>query len=71
MIKNDYQLTITKSWIEKFHQAIMSLYQNEEKRRKDPEGWQLLIDSYYAHIKNLHTEIAESSKLLGFTKREP
>ncbi|GAB1543877.1 hypothetical protein NUACC21_65530 [Scytonema sp. NUACC21] len=63
MIKNEYQLMITKSWIEKFHQAIMSLYQNEEKRSKDPEGWQLLIDSYYAHIKNLHTEITEYKNL--------
>ncbi|GAA6620641.1 helix-turn-helix domain-containing protein [Scytonema sp. NUACC26] len=63
MIKNEYQLMVTKSWIEKFHQAIMNLYQNEEKRRKDPDGWQLLIDSYYAHIKNLHTEIAEYKNL--------
>lgn len=59
MIKNDYQLMVTKSWIEKFHQAIMGLYQNEQQRQNDPEGWQLLVDSYHAHINNLQSEIAE------------
>ncbi|MEC4814228.1 MAG: helix-turn-helix transcriptional regulator [Scytonema sp. PMC 1069.18] len=59
MIKNEHQLMVTKSWIEKFHQAITSLYQNEEEKQKDLEGWQGLIDSYYAQINNLQSEITE------------
>ncbi|WP_238360702.1 hypothetical protein [Iningainema tapete] len=59
MIKNEHELMVTKSWVEKFQQAIISLHQNEEKRRNDPEWWHLLIDSYYAHIKNLQSEIGE------------
>lgn len=64
MIKNEHQYQVTKSWIERFQQGIIKLHQNEEKRQKDPEGWQLLIDSYYAHIKNLQLEIAEYELLL-------
>ncbi len=71
MIKNDHQLMITMSWVEKFQQAIISLYQNEEKRLLDPEGWQLLIDSYFAHIKNLRAEIAEYELLKNHNPGTP
>ncbi|MEC4812993.1 MAG: helix-turn-helix transcriptional regulator [Scytonema sp. PMC 1069.18] len=64
MIKNEHEYQVTKSWIGKFQQAIISLSQNEEKKQKDPEGWQLIIDSYFAQIKNLLDEIAEYESLV-------
>jgi len=71
MIKNEHQLMVTMSWVEKFQQAINSLYQNEEKRLLDLEGWQLLIDSYFAHIKNLRSEIAEYKSLKNHNTETP
>jgi transcriptional regulator with XRE-family HTH domain len=71
MIKNEHQLMVTKSWIEKFHQAITSLYQNEEEKQKDLEGWQGLIDSYYAQINNLQSEIAEYEYLKNHNPGNP
>jgi hypothetical protein len=64
MIKNEHEYQVTKSWVEKFQQAIISLHQNEEKKNKDPEGHQLIIGSYFAHIRNLLDEIAEYESLV-------
>ena len=71
MIKNEHQLIVTQSWVEKFQQAIITLYQNEEKRLLDPEGWELLIDSYFAHIKNLRSEIAEYESFKNHNPESP
>ncbi|MBA3921386.1 MAG: helix-turn-helix transcriptional regulator [Nostocaceae cyanobacterium] len=64
MNKNSHQLMVTKSWVEKFQQAIVSLHENEDKKQKDAEEWQIIIDSYYAQIKNLQAQIAEYEYLL-------
>jgi DNA-binding XRE family transcriptional regulator len=65
MIKDDHEYQVTKSWISKFQQAIITLGQNEEKKSKDPEGWQLQIDSYFAHIKHLLNELVEYESLIN------
>lgn len=70
MIKNEHEYQVSKSWVVKFQQAIISLYQNEEKKQKDPEGWQLIIDSYFAQIKNLLDEITEYESLLDHNSQE-
>jgi hypothetical protein len=70
MIKNEYQYQVTKTWVDKFQQAIISLHQNEEKKQKDPEGWKLIIDSYFAQIRNLLDEIAEYESLVDHEPEE-
>ncbi|MUH01524.1 helix-turn-helix domain-containing protein [Scytonema sp. UIC 10036] len=70
MIKNEYEYQVTKSWVGKFQQAIITFSQNEEKKQKDPEGWQLMIDSYFAQIKNLLDEIADYESLLDHNPEE-
>ncbi len=70
MIKNEHEYQVTKSWVGKFQQAIIHLSQNDEKKQKDPEGWQLTIDSYFAQIKNLLDEIAEYEFLLDHNPKE-
>jgi DNA-binding XRE family transcriptional regulator len=64
MIKNNHQYQVTKSWINKFQQAIINLGQDSEKKNKDPDGWQLQIDSYFAHIKHLLDELVEYEALV-------
>lgn len=70
MIKNEYQYQVTKTWVDKFQQAIISLHQNEDKKQKDPEGWKLIIDSYFAQIRNLLDEIAEYESLVDHEPEE-
>jgi Helix-turn-helix len=70
MIKDEQQYQVTKSWVEKFQQAIISLHLNEEKKQNDPEGWKLIIDSYFAQIKNLLDEIAEYDSLVDHKPEE-
>lgn len=45
MIKDDKQLTYTKELAIKFEEANQKLKANEEKRRLDLDGWQLIQDS--------------------------
>jgi transcriptional regulator with XRE-family HTH domain len=71
MIKNEHQYQVTKSWVNKFQEAIVSLHQNEDKKQKDPEGWQLIIDSYFAQIKNLLNEIVEYENLVSHNPETP
>ncbi len=70
MIKNEHQYQVTKSWIDKFQQAIISLHQNSDKKQKDPEGWKLIIDSYFAQIRNLLDEIVEYESLIDHNPEE-
>ncbi len=71
MIKNEHQYHVTKSWVDKFQQAIISLHQNESKKQKDPEGCQLIIDSYFAQIKSLLNEIVEYENLVSHNPETP
>lgn len=71
MIKNEHQYQVTKSWAEKFSTAIASLHQNEEKKNKDPDGWQLLLDSYQSQMKSLQDEIAEYEALIAHDPHQP
>ncbi|BAZ16552.1 hypothetical protein NIES4071_84290 [Calothrix sp. NIES-4071] len=48
MIKDDEQLAYTKELASKFEEANRKLKANEEKRRLDPDGWQLIQDSNQA-----------------------
>lgn len=65
MIKNERRYQITKSGINKFQEGIINLHQNESKKQKDPGGWQLIIDSYFAQIRNLLNEIVEDENLVN------
>ncbi len=71
MIKNDKQLIYSKEWAEKFAEANCKLRVNEEKRQKDPDGWQLIQDSNKALQQKLLDEIAEYEMLVFHNPNEP
>lgn len=71
MIKNEHQYQITQSWAEKFERAIASLRQNEEKKKKDPDGWQLLQDSYQSQLNALLEEMTEYETLTAHDPNQP
>lgn len=71
MIKNEHEYGVTKSWAEKFSKAIASLHQNEEKKTNDPDGWQLLQDSYQSQLEVLQSEIVEYEALKAHDLESP
>ncbi|MGK7901956.1 MAG: helix-turn-helix domain-containing protein [Hormoscilla sp.] len=71
MIKDSHQYNITKYWVERFTQALITLRENEEKKLKDPDGWQLLQDSYHCRILRLREEIVEYEMLIAHDRDRP
>ncbi|MDF5721087.1 MAG: hypothetical protein PUP91_11530 [Rhizonema sp. PD37] len=65
MIKDDSQLTYSKEWANKFTEANRKLRANNEKRLKDPDGWQLTQDSNDALRLKLVAEIEEYEALVA------
>lgn len=71
MIKNDKQLANSKEWAFKFAEANRLLRANEEKRLKDPDGWQLIQDSNDALRQKLVDEIVEYEALVAHDVTSP
>ena len=71
MIKNDKQLKYSKEWAEKFEKTNRKLFLNEEKRLKDPEGWQLMQDSNNSLRSSLVDEIDEYEALIAHNEDKP
>jgi hypothetical protein len=71
MIKNDKQLAYSKEWAQKFELCNLNLRNNEEKRLKDPDGWQLFQDSNDALRQKLLDEINEYEMLVAHNQDEP
>jgi hypothetical protein len=71
MIKNDKQLKYSKEWAEKFEKTNRKLFLNEQKRLKDPEGWQLMQDSNNSLRSSLVDEIEEYEALIAHNEDEP
>lgn len=44
MIKNEQEYKVTQSWIEKMGRAIAALSQDEEKKKNQPDVWQIHYD---------------------------
>lgn len=70
MIKNEHQYRVTQDWAEKFERSIASLLQNEEKKKNDPDGWQLLQDSYQSQLNTLRQEIAEYESIITHNPKD-
>ena len=71
MIKDDLQLAYSQEWASKFASANCKLQANEEKRQKDPDGWQLIQDSNDALRQKLLYEIAEYEALVAHDPDKP
>lgn len=65
MIKNEHQYQITQTWIHKFQHSLASLENNQEKQKNDPQGWEILRQSYQTQLTNLQEEIAEYEGLIN------
>ncbi|HBL13166.1 MAG TPA: hypothetical protein DD379_17565 [Cyanobacteria bacterium UBA11162] len=71
MIKNQLQYEFTKEQAAKFKGAIANLQTKEAKLRRDPLGWQSLVDSYRSQLESLQDEIDEYETLIAHDPNQP
>ncbi|BAZ16010.1 hypothetical protein NIES4071_78830 [Calothrix sp. NIES-4071] len=71
MIKDSQEYQITKNWVTKFEEASLKVKESSERQLKDPEGWQLMQDSYNVQKQNLLNEIREYEALLAHDLSQP
>ncbi|MBC6479677.1 MAG: hypothetical protein GDA56_19750 [Hormoscilla sp. GM7CHS1pb] len=53
MIKDEKQYDFTKEQAQKFERTIAQLHQDEEKKKNDPDYWQLYHDSLQGILETL------------------
>ncbi|WP_449420360.1 DNA-binding protein [Phormidium nigroviride] len=71
MIKNEKQYEYSQECARKFQDSIKALEQDEELKKKDPEGWQLSCDVKQSHLMALQAEIAEYERLINCDQSQP
>ncbi|MBZ8180809.1 DNA-binding protein [Oscillatoria salina IIICB1] len=71
MIKNEQQYKNTLDWIDKFQQSLAGLDRDEDKRKNDPEGWELLYNSFQSQLLRLKQEINEYEFLRSHSQSQP
>ncbi|MDB9511675.1 helix-turn-helix transcriptional regulator [Kamptonema animale CS-326] len=71
MIKNEKQYEYSQECARKFQYSIKALEQDEELKKKDPEGWQLSCDVKQSHLMALQAEIAEYERLINCDQNQP
>jgi transcriptional regulator with XRE-family HTH domain len=71
MIKNQKEYEYSQQCARKFEYSIRALEQDEELKKKDPEGWQLSRDVKQSHLMALQAEIAEYDSLTSHDSHAP
>ena len=71
MIKNDDQYKYSQEWARKFEDSKKMLEQDEELKKKDPEGWQLSWDVKQVRWERLNSEIEEYERLTSHDRHQP
>lgn len=71
MIKNEKEYEYSQECARKFAYSLRALEQDEELKKKDPEGWQLSCDVKQSHLIALQAEIAEYDRLRSHQSYTP
>ncbi|HBL13847.1 MAG TPA: DNA-binding protein [Cyanobacteria bacterium UBA11162] len=71
MIKNEKQYEYSQECARRFEYAIRILEQDEELKKKDPDGWQFSHNVKQSHLIALQTEIAEYERLINCDHSQP
>ncbi|MGK7876508.1 MAG: helix-turn-helix domain-containing protein [Xenococcaceae cyanobacterium] len=71
MIKDEKQYEYTKYWVKRFEQSIAACEQDEERKKNDPQAWQLTRNTLQYHLDALKEEIAEYETLTTHDERTP
>ncbi|MGK7901466.1 MAG: helix-turn-helix domain-containing protein [Hormoscilla sp.] len=71
MIKDEKQYDFTKEQAHKFELTIAQWHQDEEKKKKDPDYWQVYHDYLQGILDTLREEIAEYEMLIAHDRTTP
>lgn len=65
MIKNELEYNVTKSWTEKFVRALAALERDEEKKKSEPDIWQLHHNGVVSQLEEFEEQITEYEALVA------
>lgn len=71
MIKNAKEYESSQECGRRFEDSLKVLEQDEELKKKDPDGWQLSRDVKQSHLTALQAEIAEYETLINCSRSQP
>ncbi|MCW6050160.1 helix-turn-helix domain-containing protein [Lyngbya sp. CCAP 1446/10] len=71
MIKNAKEYESSQECARRFEDSLKVLEQDEELKKKDPDGWQLSRDVKQSHLTALQAEIAEYETLINCSRSQP
>jgi transcriptional regulator with XRE-family HTH domain len=71
MIKNEKQYEYSQECALKFEHSIALMEQDEERKRNDPERWELNRGALQCHLDKLKAEIAEYEMLKSHNSHTP
>ena len=65
MIKNDLEYDVTLSWVNGMGRAIAMLERDEEKKKKEPDIWQIHYDGVTSQRQDLQEQVTEYEALIA------
>jgi transcriptional regulator with XRE-family HTH domain len=71
MIKNEKQYEYTKECATKFAYSIALMEQDEDRKRNDPERWELNRGALQCHLDKLQAEVTEYETLTSHDSQTP
>jgi hypothetical protein len=71
MIKNEQEYNITKNWADGMGRAIAMLEQDDQKKKNQPDVWQIHYDGATSQREDLQEQIAEYEALIAHNPNEP
>ncbi|MEI2580352.1 hypothetical protein [Scytonema sp. PRP1] len=70
MIKNEQEYAVTLSWVERMGRAIAMLEKDEDKKKNQPDVWQLHYDGVTSQRSDLQEQVAEYEALVTHNPNE-
>ncbi|BAZ10968.1 hypothetical protein NIES4071_27920 [Calothrix sp. NIES-4071] len=71
MIKSELEYKVSQEWVLKFKKSLAAMEEDEERKKKDFERWELNRGALQCHLDKLHEEITEYEQLMNCEKKQP
>lgn len=71
MIKNEKQYKFTQELVGEFQKSLAAIERDEAKKKKDPDGWELMRNSLQCQLDKLKAEVAEYERLTSHDRHTP
>lgn len=71
MIKDEKQYEYTQHLVREFEKSIAAMERDEERKKNDPQGWELIRGALQCHRDRLQAEVDEYEMLTSHDYRTP